>query len=438
MNIADIIHHKLERKQWTKKEIDFLVNGLLDWSVSEAEAGAVIMAVSFFGLSAEETVNLTSAIAKSGDKINWKSSKLNGPLLDKISSGGIGDKITLILAPLVAACGGYVPIISARGLGFSGNTIDKLESIPNYDGEPSVAEFQSITKDIGCAIASEAPHFAPANRSLYTIREAIGASDCISLLVASMLSRKLAAGSKALVADIKVGSGTVISDIETGRLMANTLLNTAKSLGMSVTAVISDSHQVIGKSAGNAVEVEEAIEFLIGKHQDLRLMELVLSLGTEMLLAGKLITSYEEGKRRLRAALDSGEAAEKFSRMVMRLSGVGNILEKYHTILPKAPIIRPVFPDKEGYISSLDGKKIASCLVVMNAARISLDEIIDYRSGLSSCRSLGDFVDLDTPLAYIHAKDEASFAEVSEIIKEAFTISETAPEKAPVIYETLT
>lgn len=437
MEIVDVIHHKLERKQWSKKEIDFIVKGLLNLSLSEAEAGAIVMSICVSGLSLDETMHLTSCISKSGKTIRWERNKIKGPLLDKISSGGIGDKITLILAPLVAACGGYVPIISGRGLGFSGNTVDKLESIPNYDGDPSLEDFKSVTEEVGCAIASESSLLAPANRGLNAVKEAIGASDCIPLLVSSMLSRKLSAGTEALVADIKVGSGTVIEDVSAGRVMATMLLNTAKSLGMSATAVISDSNQVIGKSAGNAVEIKEAIEFLIGKNKDSRLMDLVLTLGSEMLLAGKLITSYEEGKRRLSTALEKGEGAEKFSRMVMRFSGVGNILEKYEDILPRAPIIRPVFGSKEGYISYIDGKKIAHCLIIMKAARLSLADIIDYSAGFSSCRSVGDYVDLDTPLAYVHAKDEDSFLIVSEIIKEAFIIKENISDISPVVYEIL-
>ncbi len=437
MNAAEIIRDKLNRKKWSKKETDFLVKSLTDWSLSDSEAGAAVMAVCFSGLSSEEVINLTTAIGHSGEIINWKSQQLNGPLLDKISSGGIGDKITLILAPLVACCGGYVPVISGRGLGFSGNTADKLESIPNYDGEPSIESFCTVTKEVGCAIAAQTARLTPANRRMYSLREAVGAYDCIPLLVASMLSRKLAAGTEALVADIKVGSGTVIPDLETGRIMASSLLSVAKGIGLSATAVISDSNQVIGKSAGNAVEVAEAIEFLTGKYQDLRLTELLLNLGSEMLIMGKLVTSYEEGKRRLRLALESGEAAEKFARMVMRFSGVGNILEKYQNILPKAPIIRPVFADKEGYISALDGRKIGNCLTIMGAARTSTEDIIDYRAGLSSCRALGDYVDLDTPLAYIHTKDEDSFAKASTIIKNAFVIGKDSLETAPIVYETL-
>lgn len=373
-----------------------IAQGLADGSVSDAQAGAFAMAALTRGLGAGGRVALTRAMRDSGHVMHWD---LPGPVVDKHSTGGIGDTTSLILAPLLAARGLFVPMISGRGLGHTGGTLDKLESIPGFRSEQSADDFRRIVRTVGCAIVAAGGDLAPADRRLYAIRDESAAVESIDLITASILSKKLAAGLQALVLDVKAGSGAFLRADNSARQLARALVDTANGAGCAATALITDMDQPLASSAGNALEVAEAIRVLRGEKGALRDLTLAL--------AGEVLDLSGQGRADLGALLDGGAPAEAFARMVAAQGGPADLLERPDAHWQPAPVIRPV-PAPDGRVARIDVAALGHAVVALGGGRVRAGEPIDGRVGLSMLARLGDDVGPGRPLALVHAADDTA------------------------------
>src|ERR1700733_2857350 len=322
MLTSELIRRKRDGGELSGQEVSALVTGIADGSVSDAQVGALAMAIFLQGMTAAERVALTGAMTRSGDVLQWGDAGLAGPVLDKHSTGGVGDKVSLLLAPIVAACGGAVPMISGRGLGHTGGTLDKLESIPGYNLNPAPELFRSVVAGVGCAIIGQTDALEPADRRLYAIRDATATVESLPLIVASILSKTLAAGLDALVMHVKAGSGAFLPALDDARELAQAIVEVAQGNGLSTSAVITDMNQVLGRTAGNAVEVRESIDLLTGTGTpDPRLLEVTLALSVELLVLGGVHTDGASARGAAEAALASGAAADAFAGMATALGG---------------------------------------------------------------------------------------------------------------------
>ena len=321
--IPDLIRIKRDGGELSEEQVRELVTGIADGTVSDAQVGALAMAIVLNGMSPDERITLTGAMRDSGDVLDWSDAGLPGPALDKHSTGGVGDKVSLLLAPIVAACGGAVPMISGRGLGHTGGTLDKLESIPGYDTTPEPDAFRTAVSRAGAAIVGQTARLAPADRRLYAIRDATGTVESIPLIVASILSKKLAAGLDALVMDVKVGSGAFLPDREQAEELARAIVEVANGNGLPTSALLTDMDRVLGRTAGNAVEVRESIDHLTGAASDERLREVTLALSAELLALGGVYPDVAGAREAAENALDGGAAAERFGAMVTRAGRPG-------------------------------------------------------------------------------------------------------------------
>ncbi|WP_372801942.1 thymidine phosphorylase [Paracoccus seriniphilus] len=397
-----------------------IAQGLANGSVSDAQAGAFAMAVLIRGLDEEGRVALTRAMRDSGQLMRWD---LPGPVVDKHSTGGIGDTVSLILAPLLAARGVYVPMISGRGLGHTGGTLDKLESIPGFLCDQSQEQFQTIVGNIGCAIVSATGDIAPADRRLYAIRDESGTVESLDLITASILSKKLAAGLDALVLDVKEGSGALLRKGNSTRALAEALVRTANGAGCRCSAFVTDMDQPLAQSAGNALEVAEAIAVLRGKKGALR--DLTLALAREVLtLAG-------QGAEGLDETLESGAAAERFSRMIAAQGGPADLLERPEAYLARAPVVRPV-PAPSGKVSEIDVTALGHVVVALGGGRTRAGEQIDHRVGLDRMARLGDEVGHENPLGFVHAADDVGAEIAIRAVQDAYQIAQDA-QSGPLI-----
>jgi thymidine phosphorylase len=431
----EIIRKKRDGGELGAAEIDFFVRGLTDGTISEGQAAAFAMAVFFRGLSQAEQVELTRAMAGSGRVIDWSRANLQGPVLDKHSTGGVGDNISLMLAPLIAACGGAVPMISGRGLGHTGGTLDKLDAIPGYRTAPDLPLFQRAVAEVGCAIIGQTADLAPADRRLYAIRDVTATVESIPLITSSILSKKLAAGLQGLVMDVKFGSGAFMTDHDSARELAGNIAGVAKGAGLPATALLTDMHQVLGRTAGNALEVREAIDWLTGKSHEPRLDGITYGLGVEMLLLGGLAENSEAARRKLAAARDSGGAAERFRRMVAALGGPLDLIERLEDYFPVAPVVRPAPAPRAGYVAEIDVRSVGLAIMGLGGGRRRVEDAIDYRVGLSEVAGIGEAVGPDRPLALIHAGDEAGAARAAAEIAAAVRLSDEPVQPGPLILE---
>jgi len=407
MSFTDIIRAKRDGAALDAGQIGQFVAGLADGSLPAEQAAALAMAILLKGMDFAETAALTVAMTRSGAIVDWSAQDLPGPLLDKHSTGGIGDKISLMLAPVVAACGGFVPMISGRGLGHTGGTLDKLASIPGYDLFPGLDRFRAVVRDTGCAIIGQTGDLAPADRRLYAIRDITATIESRPLITASILSKKLAAGVQGLVMDIKIGSGAFMATEADARALAATISGTAAALGLKMRTLISDMGQVLGTSAGNALEVREAIAWLRGEAAEPRLHELVIALVAEMLLLGRIAGSREEGATRAEAARNSGAAAERFARMVSALGGPADLLDAPDRHLAAAPVRLAIHPETAGWLQAVDGKAVGEAIIDLGGGRRRIEDAIDPAVGFSDCAAIGAEVGPDRPLAIVHAASEA-------------------------------
>lgn len=438
MLAQEVIRHKRDGQKLTREEIEFFIKGTADWSVSESQVAAFTMAVCLRGMDLEETTDLTRAMTQSGEVMNWAGKDLDGPVLDKHSSGGVGDSVSLILAPLLAACGGYVPMISGRGLGHTGGTLDKIESIPGYTTIPSLDQFYKVTKEAGCAIIGQTGDLAPADKRFYAIRDVTATIESAPLITASILSKKLSAGLDALVMDLKCGNGAFIAGADEAHRLAETMVGVAVGAGISARALLTNMDQVLGDCVGNALEVGEAVAYLKGERRNPRLNELVMALCGEALMLKGLASDEREARAKLRQALDGGKAAECFAKMVAALGGPADFLENPWDHLPKAPVVRPVYTDKTGYVSAMDTHKIGMTMITLGGQRKSFDQRPDHSVGFTGFIQIGDKLEKDTPIAVIHAANEDSFAAAQEQLRASIQTSEEKPVETPIVYETVT
>ena len=342
----------------------------------------------------------------SGTVLEWD---LDRPVLDKHSTGGVGDKVSLILAPILAACGAAVPMISGRGLGHTGGTLDKLDSIPGYASTPATEVIRRVVREAGCAIVGQTADLAPADRRLYAVRDATGTVESIPLIVASILSKKLAEGLDALVLDVKTGSGAFMAAREDADALAQALVEVANGAGLKTVALITDMDEVLGTTAGNALEVRESIDHLTGASREPRLHEVTVALAAAALVQARLARGRRAGARdRSRRVLDDGSAAERFATMVAALGGPADLLESPGSHLPHACVTRPVAPERPGYVVGVDARAVGLVVTGLGGNRRREDDTIDYAVGLSHVAPIGAEVGPDRPLAIVHARGDAS------------------------------
>ena len=433
----EIIRRKRDGGALADDEIAEFVRGMADNSISEGQVAAFAMAVFLQGMSMDERIALTRAMTHSGEVLDWSDAKLGGPVLDKHSSGGVGDKVSLMLAPMVAACGGAVPLISGRGLGHTGGTLDKLDAIPGYDSAPDIATFKRVVCEAGCAIIGQTADLAPADRRLYAIRDVTATIESVPLITASILSKKLAAGPEAMVMDIKTGNGAFAAELEMAIELARSIVRVANGAGLRTTALITDMNQVLGWTAGNALEVAEVVAYLIGAEREARLHQVVMALAREMLLLGGLAQDADDAEEKLAAALDDGRAGERFAAMVTGLGGPADFLDNSADYLPAAAVVRGVTVREEGYVQAMDTRAIGLAVVELGGGRQRADDQIDLSVGIAGIAHIGDRVGPERPLAIVHARSEDEAARTDQTLRAAIQIADTAPTPSPVVLRRL-
>ena len=436
----EIIRGKRDGHALTPAQIAAFVDGLAnpDEGWSDAQCAAMAMAVLWRGMDEAEMVALTRAMADSGQRLDWADAELPGPVLDKHSTGGVGDKVSLMLAPIVAACGGFVPMISGRGLGHTGGTLDKLASWPGYQLTPDAARFGRVLREAGCAIVGASASLAPADKRLYAIRDVTATVESLPLIVASILSKKLAAGLQALVLDVKVGNGAFCRDAASAQALAQALVRVARSAGLPARALLTDMNQVLGRHAGNALELLEAIEFLAGRTREPRLLNLTLQLAAQMLHLSGLASSVAQGEQQARAALTSGRAAEAFERMVAGLGGPTQVLAAGDHGLPAAPVTRPLPAPIDGHVGAVDTRALGLVVIELGGGRRRADDTIDPRVGLADVLPPGHAVHRGQPLLTVHAASDAAadaaLARLAELISVEAPSEAQPAEPGPVVY----
>ncbi len=431
----EIIRRKRDGDALSADEIGFMVRGLTDGTLSEGQIAAFAMAIVLRGMTAAETVALTEGMTHSGTVLDWSRCGISDPLLDKHSSGGIGDKVSLILAPMVAACGGAVPMISGRGLGHTGGTLDKLEAIPGYDAAPSLARFRQTVREAGCAIIGQTDDLAPADRRLYAVRDVTATVESIPLITASILSKKLAAGLDGLVMDVKVGTGAFMAALDDATALARSIVAVANRAGLPCTALVTDMNQALGRAAGNAVEIREAIDHLTGAARDRRLGAVTDALAAELLIMGGLADSDEDAKARLCKAIATGAAAERFARMVRALGGPSDLVEAPERHLPQAAVGRPIPPLSAGAVQAIDARALGLAIVELGGGRRQAPDAVDPAVGLTEIAAIGEAVSAERPLCLAHAASEDDAAYIVERVQAAFAVGAKDAPDLPVVHE---
>ena len=438
MLFTDIIRKKRDGGTLSDQEISFFVSGLADGSIPAEQVSALAMAVFLNSMNADEAGRLTMDMAASGTVLDWTRADLGGPVVDKHSTGGVGDKVSFLLAPIAAACGCFVPMISGRGLGHTGGTTDKVESIPGYDATPDFARFRQVVRTAGCAIIGQTEDLAPADRRFYAIRDVTATVESVPLITASILSKKIAAGLDALVMDIKFGSGAFMIEMGRARELAASIMSTASAAGLKTHALLTDMNECLGRTAGNALEIGESMRFLRNEDRDSRLNEVVTGLCAEMLVASQLESDRGAARQRVDVAITSGEAAERFNRMVAGLGGPADFVECFEQHLPAAALSIPVWPDDSGYLGAVDAFTIGNAIIELGGGRRKLGDTLDLSTGLSDVATIGEIVDSERPLAMVHASSEESGIRAADLIRQACTISDSPPERRSVIADILT
>ncbi len=430
----EIIRKKRDNLVLSTQEIQSFIQGITNNTVSEAQIAAFAMAVYFNDMIMDERVALTCAMRDSGMVMNWDHMDFGGPIVDKHSTGGVGDVTSLMLGPMVAACGGFVPMISGRGLGHTGGTLDKLEAIPGYNITPNNDVFGKVVKEAGVAIIGQTGDLAPADKRVYATRDVTATVDNISLITASILSKKLAAGLDSLVMDVKVGSGAFMPTYDASEELAKSIVAVANGAGTKTTALLTDMNQVLASTAGNALEVREAVQFLTGEYRNPRLFEVTMALCAEMLMISGLAQDEKSARAKLQTVLDNGKAAECFGKMVAGLGGPLDFMENYNKYLECAQIVKPVFAGQNGFVSAMDTRALGMAVVGMGGGRRVSTDTIDYTVGLGDMIRLGDEVSNETPIAMIHARDEAQWETAAQAVRDAIVVASTAPVSTPDVY----
>lgn len=421
MDAAFILEKLRAGDRLFEAEIFWFANALAEGVVSDAQAGAFAMAICVQGMTPEGRVHLTTAMRNSGDQMTWD---LPGPVLDKHSTGGVGDPVSLVLAPALAACGAYVPMVSGRGLGHTGGTLDKLEAIPGLSTQMSIDALQMQVTDIGWAIAAANAQIAPADARLYAIRDVTGTVQSLDLICASILSKKLAEGLEGLVLDVKTGSGAIMRDRDEARALAQALVETAQGAGCMTTAILTDMSQPAAPAAGNALEIIEVMKVLTGAGEVPRLRRLVEVLGGEALALGGMAADASDGASRIGAVLDSGAAAVAFGRMVAAQGGPGDFIDRWRDRLPAAPVVLELNADAPGVIADIDTWVLGDVVLDLGGGRRRDGDDINPAVGLSSIISIGESVVDDRTLVRIHAMSEDAARDAADRVHSAITFAD--------------
>ncbi|MDP2206015.1 MAG: thymidine phosphorylase [Alphaproteobacteria bacterium] len=430
----EIIRKKRDGGKLSDTDIRSFIEGVTKGRVSEGQVAAFCMAVLLKKMDMAERVALTSAMASSGTVMSWASENLPGPILDKHSTGGVGDKVSLMLAPILAACGAFVPMLSGRGLGHTGGTLDKMDAIPGYVSQPDITLFKKTVREAGCAIIGATPDLAPADRIIYAIRDVTGTVESLDLITASILSKKLAAGLDGLVMDVKFGTGAFMQDYGDAQALAESIVQVANGAGLPTVGLLTDMNQVLGRTAGNAVEVKEAVDFLKGIDVDARLYEVTAALTAELLVLGKLAKDTLDARAKIAEVLGNGKAAAQFARMVGILGGPAGFIDAPEKFLKPAPVVRDVFPDENGHVTAVDARGVGIGIVELGGGRSKPTDHVDHAVGLTNIAALGEAVGKGgRPLATVHARDEDSFEKMAQTLKTVMTVSAAAAQEGDII-----
>ena len=430
----EIIRKKREGHSLTEEEIKFFVNGLTDKSFSDIQIAAMSMAIFLNDMSSEETVWMTHAMKNSGDTLQWQDIVDGDLVCDKHSTGGVGDKTSLILAPILAACDLLVPMISGRGLGHTGGTLDKFDSIPGYNTKPDIEVFRQVVKDVGCAIIGQTSNLVPADKKLYSIRDTVGTVESLPLITSSILSKKIASGLKTLVLDVKVGNGSFNSTLEIAQNLAHSLVNVAKGAGLECEAILTDMNQVLGRSAGHSLEVKECIEYLVSNKRDPQLETVTNELISSILMMIKKITK-EESVKQINTVLDNGKAAEKFERMIYALGCSKSFLNTYKKELSNNMYVKDINLGKQGWIKEIKTRELGLLLIELGGGRKQVDDKINYHVGYDNVLGVGEFIDGSTPVIKVSANSKDDFDKVKNSIINCFVVSDQEVKKSQNIYE---
>ncbi len=433
MRPYDIIYKKREGEILNKEEIEFLIEGFTRDEIPDYQLSAWSMAVFFKGMNSKETADLTMAMVKSGDRLDLGS--IPGMKVDKHSTGGVGDTTTLVLGPLVASAGVPVAKLSGRGLGHTGGTIDKLEAIPGFKTDLTMEEFINNVNKIGLAVAGQTRNLTPADKKLYALRDVTATIESIPLIASSIMSKKIAGGADGIVLDVKTGDGAFMNKIETSRQLAQAMVAIGRELGKETIAVISDMNQPLGRAVGNALEVKEAIMVLQGEGSP-ELRKLCLNIASNMLMIAGKVKNFNEGYYLLDDIISTGKALKKFKEFVAAQGGNAGVGEDL-SLLPQAECQVEVKAETSGYISEIKTREIGLVSMVIGAGRATKKDIVDPAVGLVLNKRLGDKVEKDDILAFLHLNKTDYLKEAVRRVSKAFKISNYKPEELPLIYETI-
>ncbi|HWK69052.1 MAG TPA: thymidine phosphorylase [Rhizobiaceae bacterium] len=421
----ETIRRKRDGVHLTAAEIADFVAGIAPGHITEGQVAALAMAVVFNGMDRDEAVALTLAMRDSGHVLDW--SDLPGPVTDKHSTGGVGDNVSLMLAPIVAACGAYVPMISGRGLGHTGGTLDKMDAIPGYVSQPDNDLFRKTVRSVGCAIIGQTADLAPADKRFYAIRDVTATVESVPLITASILSKKLAAGLQSLVLDVKLGNGAFMARSRDAAQLATSLVEVANGAGLRTTALITGMNEPLASAAGNAVEVRNAVDFLTGRARDRRLFDVTMALAAEMLASAGLAGSNREATRRVVAALDSGKAAETFGRMVSALGGPADFVERTDKYLGKAKVQHDVIAKRDGFVTGISTRDLGLAVVALGGGRTRPEDAVDPTVGLVGLLPVGAEVRKGDALGIVHARSQADADSAAAVVSGAYALGEAKP-----------
>lgn len=433
MIVTELIEKKRGGGEMTREELEFLVNGFVEGSVEDCQMSAFMMAVCINGMTDRETADLTHIMMHSGETADL--SDLPGIKVDKHSTGGVGDTTTLVVAPLVAACGGTVAKMSGRGLAHSGGTLDKLESVPGVSIEQPMERFKEIVRSIGIAVIGQSQNLVPADKRMYALRDVTGTVRSIPLIASSIMSKKLAAGADAIVLDVKTGNGAFMNTLEDSIKLACQMVRIGDDLGRKTVAIITDMNRPLGMAIGNGLEMKEAIEVLKGKVPlSDPLVRVCMVLGSEMLVLAHIAASMDEAKAMLTEALTSGRGFMKLRRMLEAMGGDVRFVDEPE-LLVRTSTIKPVYAEKAGYIGAIDAKKLGLASCLLGAGRLRKEDPIDPAVGILMKKRFGDAVDENEPFAYLYVNDDTRLGEALEMILEAVTVTDKKPEDLPLVYD---
>ncbi|MDK2562110.1 pyrimidine-nucleoside phosphorylase [Romboutsia sedimentorum] len=431
MRLYDIISKKRDKKELSKEEIEFFIEKYTNGEIPDYQASALLMAIYLNGFTTEETANLTMAMVNSGDVVDL--SMIDGVKLDKHSTGGVGDKTSLILVPMVAAAGGKVAKLSGRGLGHTGGTLDKLESIPGFNISVKEDKFKDMVENAGLVIAGQTQNLVPADKKIYALRDVTATVDSIPLIAASIMSKKIASGADAIVLDVKYGEGAFMKTAKDAEKLATAMVNIGKSVGRNTSAAITLNGEPLGYAIGNALEIKEVIEILKGEGPD-DLRELCLQLGAQMLMLGNIETDVEKGRAKLEGILKDGSALAKLRQLVVLQDGDPSVIDNSE-LFEIAPLTHKVKATKEGYVYELNAESVGVSSLLTGAGRHTKDDELDYGAGIILEKKIGDYVKVGDVLATLYSSDEDKFEKAEEELQSAYAIKAEKPEKASIIHK---